>query len=73
VTFEVSRMSDFSCEECGCPAFTLPGSFSDESPVECAECGAIQCTWAERNAQAERLTPASMRTPSAYGEAKRLH
>jgi hypothetical protein len=48
-------MTDLQCEECGSPKFLLPIPFSDNTRLECGECGFRLCTWAERKAAIERV------------------
>jgi hypothetical protein len=60
-------MCDFVCDECGSAAFTLPRRLKDESPVACAECGAVLGTWAERRAEIERMNRGWPEEPAGAG------
>jgi hypothetical protein len=66
-------MGDFVCDECGSAAFTLPGRLDDDSPVTCAECGAVLGTWAERRAEIERLTRVRPGEREGCGRRESLH
>jgi hypothetical protein len=39
-------MTTFACFACGSPAFTMDGVLTDNTDVECAECGAPLGKWA---------------------------
>jgi Asp-tRNA(Asn)/Glu-tRNA(Gln) amidotransferase A subunit family amidase len=40
-------VSQFACDECGCPSITLPAKFDDDSEVCCRRCNKFLMKWGQ--------------------------